>query len=161
MKFKQVQALKARAYAAFAAGATLDVPAVEVAQTDPISLAFVGDAFYSLYMRKRLVATRIPHVQVLHALAAEFVSAKAQAYVYRQLKETLTETEQEVCKRARNAYSQAPKSASVAEYHDSTALEALVGYLVLSQQEERLTAVMEGVYTYTKAYCQEKHGDKR
>lgn len=160
MKFKQVQALKKRAYEAFAAGATLDVPAVEVGQTDSISLAFVGDAWYSLYMRKRLVATRIPHVQVLHALAAEFVSAKAQAYVYRHLKESLTEAEREVCKRARNAYSQAPKSASVAEYHDSTALEALVGYLVLSKQDDRLAAVMDKVYAYTKAYATEKHGEK-
>lgn len=161
MKFKQVQALKTRAYAAFAAGETLAVPAVEIAQLDPISLAFVGDSYYALYLRKRLVQTRIPHVQVLHLLAAEFVSAKAQAYVYRRLKETLNEAEQEVCKRARNAYSQAPKSATVGEYHDSTALEALVGYLVLSQQDERLAAVMEDVYTYTKAYCQERHGGSK
>lgn len=160
MKFKQVQALKKRAYTAFAAGETLNVPAVEAAQTAPISLAFVGDAFYALHMRKRLVGTRIPHVQVLHALAAEFVSAKAQAYVYRQLKDGLTETERDVCKRARNAYSQTPKSASVAEYHDSTALEALVGYLVLSQQDERLRQIMDLVYTYTKAYAREKHGEK-
>ena len=160
MKFKQVLALKKRAYAAFAAGTTLDVPAVDLAHYDSISLAFIGDAYYALTMRRRLVGTGIPHVQVLHALAAEFVSAKVQAYVYRQLKEGLKDVEKEVCKRARNAYSQAPKSASVAEYHDSTALEALVGYLVLSDQTERLAEVMEEVYTYTKEYAQHKEGEK-
>lgn len=108
-------------------------------------------------MRRHLVGTGIPNVQVLHTLAAEFVSAKVQAIVYRQLKEHLNEEEQAVCQRARNAYSQTPKSASVAEYHDSTALEALVGYLVLSDQQERLQAVMEQIYTYTQEYCRMAH----
>ena len=127
VKFKQLQALKGRAYAAFAKGERLEVPEQDASRLDPISLAFVGDAYYALYLRRRLVQTGIPNVQVLHLLASEFVSAKAQAYVYRHIKETLDETEASVCQRARNAYSQAPKSASVAEYHDSTALEALVG----------------------------------
>lgn len=159
MRFKQLQVLKKHAYEAFASGTALAVPDVDAAQCDPISLAFVGDSFYALYIRKRLVQTWIPHVQVLHILAAEFVSAKAQAYVYRQIKELLTETERAVCKRARNAYSMAPKSATVGEYHDSTALEALVGYLVLSGQDGRLDEIMLAVYTYTKQYCREKHGE--
>lgn len=159
MKFRQLQLVKQRAYDAFASGTEMNVPKAEASQLDPISLAFVGDSYYALYMRRRLVHTRIPQVQVLHALAAEFVSARVQAYVYRQLKEMLTDTEQGVCKRARNAYSQVPKSATVAEYHDSTALEALVGYLVLSAQEMRLEEIMTAVYMYTKQYCQEKHGE--
>ena len=136
MKFKQLQALKKRAYQAFADGKRLDVPDQDAAHLDSINLAFVGDAYYALTLRRRLVETGIPHVQVLHTLAAEFVSAKAQAYVY-----TL-----------------APKSATVAEYHDSTALEALVGYLVMAGRTERLDAVMAQVYEETKAYCNEKHG---
>ncbi|MCI7667440.1 MAG: RNAase, partial [Megasphaera elsdenii] len=59
---------------------------------------------------------------------------------------------------ARNAYTLAPKSATVAEYHDSTALEALVGYLVMAGRQERLDTVMGQVYEETKAYCNEKHG---
>lgn len=158
VKFKQIQALKQRAYRAFANEAVLDVPTQELQFLDSISLAFVGDAYYALHLRRRLVHTGVPNVQVLHLLAAEFVSAKAQAYVYRHLKTELNETEQAVCKRARNAYSQAPKSATVAEYHDSTALEALVGYLVLAEQQERLDYIMALVYDYTKAYCRAVHG---
>lgn len=160
MKFKQLQAVKARAYEAFAQGKRLDVPEQEAVRLDPITLAFVGDAQYALYLRRRLVDTGIPNVQILHLLAAEFVSAKAQAYVYRQMKTELNGEEQAVCKRARNAYSQAPKSASVAEYHDSTALEALVGYLVMSEQAERLEHILGLVYTLTKEYCAARHGEK-
>ena len=47
---------------------------------------------------------------------------------------------------------------STAEYHDSTALEALVGYLVMAGRQERLDTVMGQVYEETKAYCNEKHG---
>ena len=160
MKFKQLQALKKRAYQAFAEGQRLDVLDQEAARLDSINLAFVGDAYYALTLRRRLVETGIPHVQVLHTLAAEFVSAKAQAYVYRRLHDSLSEEEKAVCQRARNAYTIAPKSATVAEYHDSTALEALVGYLVMAEKDERLKELMDQVYEETKAYCNEKHGGK-
>ena len=160
VKFKQLQALKGRAYAAFAKGERLEVPEQDASRLDPISLAFVGDAYYALYLRRRLVQTGIPNVQVLHLLASEFVSAKAQAYVYRHIKETLDETEASVCQRARNAYSQAPKSASVAEYHDSTALEALVGYLIMAEKSVRLDGLMDEIYKFTKEYCAIKHGEK-
>jgi ribonuclease-3 family protein len=157
VRFKELQALKKRAYAAFAAGGVMDVPNVDWQAHDPIALAFAGDAYYSLFLRHCLVDTGIPNVQVLHSLAAEFVSAKAQAHVYRHLKERLDEQEQDVCRRARNAYSQAPKSASVAEYHDATALEALVGYLYLSGRQERLDQIMEWALAGTKEYCSENH----
>ena len=103
MKFKQLQALKKRAYQAFADGKRLDVPDQDAAHLDSINLAFVGDAYYALTLRRRLVETGIPHVQVLHTLAAEFVSAKAQAYVYRRIHDDLTDDEKAVCQRARNA----------------------------------------------------------
>jgi ribonuclease-3 family protein len=160
VKFKQLQALKKRAYEAFAQGSRLDVPRQDASRLDSITLAFVGDAQYALYLRHRLVDTAIPNVQVLHLLAAEFVSAKAQAHVYRHLKTMLNDEEKAVCQRARNAHSQVPKSASVAEYHDSTALEALTGYLVMSNQSKRLDEVLDRVYVLTKEYCALQHGGK-
>ena len=58
MKFKQLQALKKRAYQAFADGKRLDVPDQDAAHLDSINLAFVGDAYYALTLRRRLVETR-------------------------------------------------------------------------------------------------------
>lgn len=60
MKFKQLQALKKRAYQAFADGKRLDVPDQDAAHLDSINLAFVGDAYYALTLRRRLVETGIP-----------------------------------------------------------------------------------------------------
>lgn len=157
MRFKQIQALKERAYEAFATGGALDVPDADAARLDPLALALVGDAAYSLYMRRRLVETKIPQVQVLHTLAAEFVSAKAQAYVYRQIKDDLDDVSREVCQRARNAYSKAPKSATVAEYHDATALEALVGYYVMAGEDDTLQQLFVRVYEETKHFCADRH----
>ena len=150
--------LKKTGLSAFAEGKRLDVPESDAARLDSINLAFVGDAYYALTLRKRLVETGIPQVQVLHGLAAEFVSAKAQAWVYRRLRDSLTEEEKRVCQRARNAHSMAPKSATVAEYHDSTALEALVGFLVMAGQGDRLAEIMEQIYEETKAYCSQTRG---
>ena len=84
MKFKQLQALKKRAYQAFADGKRLDVPDQDAAHLDSINLAFVGDAYYALTLRRRLVETGIPHVQVLHTLAAEFVSGPAMPIPWRR-----------------------------------------------------------------------------
>ena len=53
-----------------------------------------------------------------------------------------------------------PKSASVAEYHDSTALEALVGYLIMAEKAVRLDGLMDEIYKFTKEYCAIKHGEK-
>lgn len=157
MRFKQFQHVKEKAYTAFATGTSLDVPGHDAAHADSLNLALVGDAHYALTMRKRLVATGIPSVRVLHTLAAEFVSAKAQSFVYRVIKERFNEVEAEVCQRARNTGSGVPKSASVAEYRDSTALEALVGYLVLAGQKERLCEIMDLIYEGTKTYCELHH----
>jgi 23S rRNA maturation mini-RNase III len=157
VKFKQFQALRDKAFLAFSQDTPLDTAAGSLEMMDSIVLAFVGDAWYAVTMRQQLVHTGVQQVQVLHTLASEFVSAKVQAYVYRIIQPILTDVEQQVCRRARNAYSQAPKSATVGEYHDSTALEALIGYLVLSSDRERLDYIMDQVMANTRQYCKEKH----
>lgn len=160
MKFKQLQALKTKAYAAFSTHGRLDVPTVHTEQLDSISLAFVGDAYYALYFRSQLMELGVPQITVLHSLASEIVSAKFQAQVYRRLKDSLTEVECDVCQRARNAHSMVPKSATVAEYHDSTALEALIGYTVLKKDERRLEELMALIDGYSRDICHHLHVQK-
>ena len=114
----------------------------EVYSMDALTLAYIGDASWSLFVRKKLIDTGIHHVQILNSLASEMVSAKWQCQILYTLCDQLTDRELKVCKRARNAHVHVPKSATVEEYREATAFEGLLGYLRLSGQEERLHTIM-------------------
>ncbi len=115
----------------------------DVFSMDALTLAYLGDAQWSSFIRKILVDTGIYHVQILHTLASEMVSARWQSKILYEISEVLSERELKVCKRARNAHSQVPKSATVEEYKEATGFEALLGYLYLSGQEERLNFILK------------------
>lgn len=114
----------------------------EVFSMDALTLAYMGDVKWSSYIRKVLIDTGIYQVQILHSLASEIVSAKWQSRILFELLDLLSERERKVCKRARNTHSSVPKSATVEEYRESTAFEALLGYLYLSGQEKRLDFIL-------------------
>ena len=100
---------------------------------NPLALAFVGDGVFELLVRERLP------VSALHRQAVEQVCARRQAEDGRRLQSLLTEEEQEVYRRGRNArVHHVPKNAAVADYHAATALEALFGYLYLQGKGERV-----------------------
>lgn len=109
----------------------------------PLTLAYIGDAVWELEVRTSLVmeGVRLPHR--LHARAVDMVRAKAQADRLFAIMDRLTDRERAVVRRGRNAKSASmPKNATVADYRASTGLEALFGYLYVSQQEERLKEVV-------------------
>jgi ribonuclease-3 family protein len=81
-------------------------------------------------------------VQVLHELASRMVSAVMQAKAMDALEGDLSDEEEQIARRGRNTKSTVPKSASVREYRQGTAFEALLGYLYLTQQKERLDDIM-------------------
>ena len=108
----------------------------------PLTLAYIGDACWSFFVRKALIDTGIYNVQILNSLASEMVSARQQSRILFEIKELLSDRELKVCKRARNTHSTVPKSATVEEYRESTAFEGLLGYLYLSRQKERLDFLM-------------------
>ena len=117
-------------------------PVQEPKQVHPVELAYIGDAVFSLYVRRRLLPVS-SHVQVLHDLAARMVSAVMQARAMDALEGDLTEEESRIARRGRNTKSTVPKSASVREYRQGTAFEALMGYLYLMDQKERLHQLMD------------------
>lgn len=117
-------------------------PVQDPKQVHPVELAYIGDAVFSLYMRRRLLPVS-SHVQVLHDLAARMVSAVMQARAMDALEGDLTEEESWIARRGRNTKSTVPKSASVREYRQGTAFEALMGYLYLMDQKERLHQLMD------------------
>ncbi len=109
----------------------------------PLTLAYVGDAVYELFVRARLLQQGHVRVNDLHRTAVRYVRARAQAAALAELYPTLTEEEQDVVRRGRNAKTHAaPKGSDAAEYAQSTSFEALVGYLYLAGREERLQEVL-------------------
>lgn len=106
-----------------------------------LELAYLGDTVYDLYVRSHLI-NRGGRVRDLHRLAVSFVCAHAQAEALGRIEELLTEDEQAVVRRARNVRQSPPKNADAAEYHRATALEALIGYLYVTGEGERLGALL-------------------
>ncbi|WP_245926179.1 Mini-ribonuclease 3 [Sulfoacidibacillus thermotolerans] len=110
----------------------------------PLTLAYVGDAVWELAVRHYLVENGETQPRRLHRLAVERVRAKSQADRLRQIREELSDQEREVVRRGRNAKSNSiPRSASVADYRASTGIEALLGYLYLADQKERLNEILQ------------------
>ena len=102
-------------------------------------LAFVGDAVYTLYMRGELSLSSTAKAGELHRRAAAEINAGKQARNMEALLPHLSEAETAVYKRARNSKtSRAAKNMDVIDYRKATGLEAVIGYLYLSGQDERL-----------------------
>lgn len=120
--------------------------AVDVKQLNPLVLAYVGDAYFHLFVRTRLLSYEQAKVQALHSFSMQIVSAVWQSRAYKGIETLLTEEEKAIYRRGRNAKSHAPRSASVAEYHSSTGFEALLGSLYLAEQNERLYELAEASF---------------
>jgi len=114
--------------------------AIDPSQMNPLSLAFVGDGVFELFVRETMVQNRDAKVRDLHTKAVSRVRCEAQAKAAREvLLPVLTEEEQAVYNRGRNAHvGHVPKNASIADYHAATAVEALFGYLYLKGEITRL-----------------------
>ncbi len=119
---------------------------VDVNQLNPLVLAYIGDAYFHLFVRGRILSYEQCKVQVLHQFSAQIVSAVWQARAYQGIEERLTKREKAVFRRGRNAKSHAPRSASVAEYHASTGFEALLGTLYLEEDYDRLYELAEASF---------------
>ena len=109
----------------------------------PVVLAFVGDAVYSLFVRERLVFSSDYKTGELNKLATGEVKATAQAEFVKEIMPLLTEEELAIYKRGRNAKKGTrSKSASVANYNASTGFEALLGYLYVLGENDRLNFLL-------------------
>lgn len=118
---------------------------------NPVVLAFVGDAVYSLFVREKLAFGKDCKTGELNKLAVSEVKATAQAKFFKEIERLLTEEETAVYKRARNAKKPTrAKTASVAEYNISTGLEAVVGFLYLTGNTDRLNFLLNAKDTETK-----------
>ncbi len=113
-----------------------------MADINSLELAYLGDTLYDLYVRERLVR-RGGHVKTLHRKAVSRVCAAAQSRALTRLEPLLTPDEADVVRRARNAHQTPPKNADPADYHRATSLEALLGWLYLTGQRDRLHVLLD------------------
>jgi ribonuclease-3 family protein len=111
---------------------------------NPLVLAFVGDAIYEVFIRSYLVdMNRDMSVHKLHVKAISYVKAQAQSNFIKKLEPVLTEEEHTIYKRGRNSKSgTVPKNADLQEYRSATGFEALLGFLYLTEQNERLNELL-------------------
>ena len=108
-----------------------------------LTLAYIGDAVFEIYVRSYLVTKKNEPVSKLHRAATSYVKAAAQSQYMEILKDKLTEEELAAYKRGRNAHPKTTaKNADVVDYRRATGFETLVGYLYVSGKKERLDEIM-------------------
>lgn len=113
-----------------------------------LALAFVGDGVFDLFIRTKIVSSG-KKVRDLHKEAVDYVKASAQAEILKALEPELTPRESDIVRNARNAkVNTVPKHADIMDYHYSTAFEALLGYLFLSGQMERLHKILNMAFDF-------------
>ncbi len=119
----------------------------EARQLNPLNLAFIGDSVWEGYVRDRIFPEYANGpATVLHKVSVSYVKADAQSDALEGILDHLTEAETTIFKRGRNQKGNVPKNALQADYRRATGFEALLGYLHLTAQEERLEELMGKAY---------------
>lgn len=130
---------------------------VDAKMYSPLVLAYIGDAVYELMIRTKVVNNGSVQVNKLHKHSASLVKAETQAKLIMELMDELTEEECAIYKRGRNAKSfTMAKNATMKDYRMATGFEALVGYLYLSEQMERLFELVSHGLKKIGAFTEEK-----
>ena len=116
----------------------------EASLLNALTLAYVGDAVHSLYVRNSLVMMGDKKIDELHKLASSVVKAEMQAKLAEKLFDSMTEAEQSVYLRGRNSSPHhKAKNQTAADYRKATGFEAVLGYLYLTGQYSRLQQILE------------------
>ena len=111
-----------------------------------LTLAYIGDCVYELYVRGYLIQKSDQKVNLLHKTSTRFVCAKAQAELYHRIKDMLSEDETAVFHRGRNTKSHVPKNAVVSDYRIATGIEALFGYLYITGKKDRISELLQQLF---------------
>lgn len=113
-------------------------------QSNPLVLAYIGDTVWDLFVRTSLVLDGRGNAGTLHRLSSKMVNARSQAQVARRIFDRLSDDEKDIFMRGRNAKSATvPKNMSVADYRYASALEAVVGYLYLTGQPQKIEDIFK------------------
>lgn len=116
----------------------------EVIQMSPLAWAYMGDAVYEKYIREYVIRQGLCKNGLLHKKSVKYVSANGQVKILQRIEDKLTEEELDIVRRGRNSnpHSHA-KNADIVDYKYATGFEALIGYLYLTEQNERLEEILK------------------
>ena len=116
---------------------------VDIRTYSPLTLAYIGDGIFDVIIRSIVVGRGNTPVNQLHHKTSHVVKAHSQAIMAEALMDVLTDTEKDIYRRGRNAKSHTmAKNATVTDYRSATGFEALMGYLYLTDQMERMMEVV-------------------
>ncbi len=124
---------------------------VDIREQSPLTLAFVGDAVYTLLIREHIATDKRQPINKLNQLSVKYISAKGQFMALGLITEILTESEQNMVRRGKNASkASVAKHASVEEYRSSTGFECMLGYLKLTGQDDRIKYLVDYIFENLK-----------
>lgn len=130
---------------------------VDPKTSSPLVLAYIGDCVFDLIIKRMVTGRGNRQVHKLHEETSHYVQASAQSFMMREMQEHLTAEEHAVYRRGRNARSVSPaKNQSITDYRRATGFEALIGYLYLGGEYERLTELVTiGLESMEGRECEE------
>lgn len=115
----------------------------KIKEFSPLALAFIGDSVHTLFVRDYIMKRQNLSSGNFHLLASKYCRARAQREVFDTIFSDLTEEEKEIALQARNHKSSAARNANPEDYKKATAFEAVLGYLYLIGEKDRLNELLE------------------
>ncbi len=123
---------------------------IDTRTLSPIQLAYIGDAVYELLVRTYLITNKELTINKMHKSAVDFVKAEKQALYIKEIENILDEEEKDIVRRGRNSKSTTPKNTSFMDYKYATGMEALIGYLYLRKNKERIFQLFDMILAIEK-----------
>lgn len=122
----------------------MELSEVQITDYSPLTLAYIGDGIYEVIIRTLIIDEANRQVNKIHKAASHLVKAETQAKMIHLIMDDLTEEEQRIYKRGRNAKAVTrAKNASMSDYRTATGFEALMGWLYLTGQSERMMELIK------------------
>ena len=130
----------------------MDLDDINITDYSPLTLAYIGDGIYEIVIRTVIVDEANRQVNKIHKAASNLVKAGTQAKMIHYIMDDLTDEELTIYKRGRNAKAVTrAKNASMSEYRTATVFEALMGWLYLTGQSERMMKLIKKSVTFFTA----------
>ena len=121
----------------------------DIKMLSPLVWAYMGDAVYEQYVREHLIMQGALKNGAYHRKAIKYVSANSQVKILKHLDEFLTDEEKDIVKRGRNSHPHShAKNADIVDYKWATGFEALIGYLFLNDEKDRIFDLMQICFKY-------------